>query len=329
MISYSIEDIVQGILKKNRRILAKAVSLVESTLPEDIAKSQELIDRLLNYSGKSLRIGISGVPGVGKSTFIDAFGLMLLEKNRKLAVLAVDPSSSRSGGSILGDKTRMLSLSQRPDVFIRPSPSSGALGGVARKTRETILLCEAAGFDTILVETVGVGQSETTVASMVDFLLVLMLPNAGDELQGIKRGIMEMGDGFVVNKADGEQIAAANLTARRLENALHFLTPRTKGWNPFVTLCSSLEKKGMEEIEKHIQKFFLDSCRIQERRKAQDSQWMHSLIQESLYNQFYSHPKIFQLLLEKEKEIWDNKKTATKAALELLKVFENTLTAAK
>ncbi len=323
MNSYSTEDLFQGILKNNRRILAKAISLMESTLEEDVSQSQDLMNRLLPYTGKSFRIGISGVPGVGKSTFIDSFGIMLLEKKRKLAVLAVDPSSNRSGGSILGDKTRMLSLSQRSDVFIRPSPSSGTLGGVARKTRETILLCEAAGYDTILVETVGVGQSETVVASMVDFLLVLMLPNAGDELQGIKRGIMEMGDGFVVNKSDGDQIPSANLTMNRLKTALHFLTPRTKGWNPFVLPCSSLEKNGIEEIWKHCQEFLQDSCRMENHRKSQACEWMHSLIKEGLYRKFYSHPQISRLLLEKEKQVWGNKKNPTMAALELLKDFEN------
>jgi LAO/AO transport system kinase len=287
-----------------------------------MAQSQEIIDYLLPYTGKSLRIGISGVPGVGKSTFIDAFGMLLLAKQRCLAVLTVDPSSTRSGGSILGDKTRMLSLCQQPDVFIRPSPSSGTLGGVARKTKETILLCEAAGYDTILVETVGVGQSETAVASMVDFLLVLMLPNAGDELQGIKRGIMEMGDGFVVNKADGEQISAAKLTIAKLQTALPFLQPRTKGWKPFILSCSSLEKKGMEEIWQNCQNFFMDSSALKNRRKQQACDWMHSLIKESLYNKFYTHPQIAELLLKKEKEVQENLKNSTTAALELLDIFE-------
>src|SRR5690554_5541424 len=236
---------VDLLLSGNRRALAKAITLIESKRDVDRAKSQELLERILPHSGKSIRVGISGVPGVGKSTFIESFGLYLLSQGKKLAVLAVDPSSPIAGGSILGDKTRMEYLSREENAFIRPSPSEGALGGVALKTRETMLLCEAAGYDVILVETVGVGQSEYEVASMVDFFLVLMLPNAGDELQGIKKGIMELADALVINKADGESMNYAEQTRRHYQNALHLLR-HTSFWTPQVLTCSALKNENIE-----------------------------------------------------------------------------------
>ena len=241
-------DYVEGILKGNTTLLSQAVTLVESTLPEHQTIAQEVIEKCLPYAGRSMRIGISGVPGAGKSTSIDAFGLHVLERGGKLAVLAIDPSSERSKGSILGDKTRMEKLSVHPDSFIRPSPSAGSLGGVARKTRETIILCEAAGFDKIFVETVGVGQSETAVHSMVDFFLLIQLAGTGDELQGIKRGIMEMADGIVINKADGSNIEKAKLAAAHFRNALHLFPAPESGWTPRVLTYSGFYGLGIKEI---------------------------------------------------------------------------------
>ena len=245
---YGVEDYVEGILSGNRTILSQAITLIESSLPKHYEEAQSIIEKCLPYSSNSLRIGITGVPGAGKSTFIERFGLYLTTQERKLAVLAIDPSSSQTKGSILGDKTRMEQLSVHPGAYIRPSPSAGTLGGVARKTRETIILCEAAGYDTILVETVGVGQSETSVHSMVDVFLLLMLAGAGDELQGIKRGIMEIADIIAITKADGQNKPNA-LAARSLyENALHLFPPNPSGWKPRVQTCSARMNEGIREL---------------------------------------------------------------------------------
>ena len=235
-------DILQG----NRRAIAKAITLLENTRPESFELGQELLESLLPHTGKALRLGITGVPGVGKSTFIEAIGLFLIQQGHRVAVLAVDPSSQITGGSIMGDKTRMMELAQHPDAFIRPSPSSGILGGVARKTRETMLICEAAGFDVIIVETVGVGQSETMVSSMVDLFLLLLLPNAGDELQGIKKGVLELADLVVINKSDGKQESLAKTAQAKYRKALHLLPSTKTTWTPQILRCSALEKQGME-----------------------------------------------------------------------------------
>lgn len=243
-----IEQIEAGIRDGDRRALAKGITLVESQKPEHRQQAQQILEQLLPDTGRSIRLGISGVPGVGKSTFIEALGQHVLAQGHRLAVLAVDPSSQRSGGSILGDKTRMEQLCRQQQAFIRPSPSGETLGGVAGKTRETMLLCEAAGYDVIFVETIGIGQSEITVASMVDFFLLLQLANAGDELQGIKKGVMEVADAIVINKADGDNLAAAQLAAQQLENALHILRPKTPSWQVPVHTCSALEQQGIDTI---------------------------------------------------------------------------------
>ena len=271
----------QALLSGDRRALAKCITLVESTLPADRALATSLIEEILPNTGNSLRIGISGVPGVGKSTFIESFGLHLIETGKKIAVLAVDPSSPIAGGSILGDKTRMTQLSRSQDAFIRPSPSSGMMGGIAHKTRETILLCEAAGYDIILVETVGVGQSEVDVYSMVDFFMMLMVPNAGDDLQGIKRGITELVDSIIINKADGPSIPLAQTAKQYYQNALHLIRADSDFWSPRVLTCSSTEKTNISEIASMIFEFqalATEANRLQDRRETQNLSWLKRLI---------------------------------------------------
>lgn len=289
--AYSVDEFVEGILRSDITLLSQAVTLVESNLPEHQEIAQQIIERCLPHAGRSIRIGITGVPGAGKSTSIDTFGMHLCKQGRKLAVLAIDPSSERSGGSILGDKTRMEQLSHHPNAFIRPSPSAGSLGGVARKTRETIVLCEAAGFDTIFVETVGVGQSETAVHSMVDFFLLIQLSGTGDELQGIKRGIMEMADAIVINKADGDNIPKANLAASHFRNALHLFPPTESGWKPKVLTYSGFYGLGIKEIWDMIDEyrhFAMDSGYFEEKRQKQAKWWMYESINEALHRSFYS-----------------------------------------
>jgi LAO/AO transport system kinase len=282
----------------NRRALAKAITVVESTLESDRVKSQEILESLLAESGNSIRIGISGVPGVGKSTFIEAFGLYLIALGKKVAVLAVDPSSPMAGGSILGDKTRMEELSRAEHSYIRPSPSSGALGGVAQKTRESMLLCEAAGYDIILVETVGVGQSEFEVAGMVDFFLVLMVPNAGDELQGIKKGIMELVDGLVINKADGESINLAKQTISHYKNAFHLL--KNSGfWSPKVLSCSALEETNLDTVWAMVAEYVATAKNngfFMSNREQQNIDWMNKLIHELLQQRLVQNKKILELM---------------------------------
>ncbi|MGL4292120.1 MAG: methylmalonyl Co-A mutase-associated GTPase MeaB, partial [Bacteroidales bacterium] len=300
---YTANEYVAGILKGDITILSQAVTLIESTLPEHFALAQEVIEKCLPHAGNSFRIGITGVPGAGKSTSIDSFGMHLTKKGKKLAVLAIDPSSERSKGSILGDKTRMEQLAIQPNVFIRPSPSAGSLGGVARKTRETIVLCEAAGFDSIFVETVGVGQSETAVHSMVDFFLLIQLAGTGDELQGIKRGIMEMADGIVINKADGNNVEKARLAAGQFRNALHLFPPAESGWQPKVMTYSGYFGTGIKDIFDMIDEYeayVRSNDYFRYKRQQQSKYWMYQTIDEQLKEHFYQNPDIAALLLQKE-----------------------------
>lgn len=309
----------------NRRALAKAITLVESKLDQHRIDAQEVLNQLLPYTGNSIRIGISGVPGVGKSTFIEAFGQYLISQGKKVAVLAVDPSSPLRGGSILGDKTRMEMLSREDNAFIRPSPSEGALGGVAQKTRETLLLCEAAGYDVILVETVGVGQSEYEVAAMVDFFLVLMLPNAGDELQGIKRGIMELADALVINKADGDSLTLANQTKGHYKNAFK-LMKQSNFWTPRVKTCSALNNERIEDIWSMIsdyQKKANDNINagitaFAEKRARQNRQWLKKLIHEMLELKLKQNPQVKERLPQLQDDVLNNKVTAYNAAQEII-----------
>ena len=300
----SAGDYVEGILKGDVTILGRAVTLVESTNPAHQAVAQEVIEKCLPHAGRSIRVGISGVPGAGKSTSIDVFGIHVLQEyGGKLAVLAIDPSSERSKGSILGDKTRMEKLAVHPDSFIRPSPSAGSLGGVARKTRETIILCEAAGFDKIFVETVGVGQSETACHSMVDFFLLIQLAGTGDELQGIKRGIMEMADGIVINKADGDNIERANLAKAQFQSALHLFPPTLSGWIPEVLTYSGYYGIGIKEVWEMIDRYFefvKGNGYFEHRRMEQEKYWMYETIDEQLKAHFYRDPEVEALLKVKQ-----------------------------
>lgn len=316
-----------GILSGNRIILSKAITLVESFNPAHYKLAQEIIEKCLPYSGKSIRIGITGVPGVGKSTFIEALGKHLTESGRKLAVLAIDPSSSRTKGSILGDKTRMEELSTDKNAFIRPSPSAGSLGGVARKTRESIILCEAAGFDVIFVETVGVGQSETAVNSMVDFFLLLMLAGAGDELQGIKRGIMEMADAIFINKADGDNIIKAEQAKAEYKNAIHLFPPTESGWTPQVGICSARTKSGIEDIWETIltyEKFTKSNVYFYQKRQEQRKIIMLDTINETLKDDFYGSKEINELMPLIRKDLLDNKISSYVAARKLLDLYFKT-----
>ena len=285
----AIEDLAASIQSGNRRALAKAITLIESSRPDHHAEAQALLTSLLPATGKAVRLGFSGAPGVGKSTFIEAFGLYLIHQGLKVAVLAVDPSSSLSGGSILGDKTRMEELSRDPRAFIRPSPSSGTLGGVARRTREAMLLCEAAGHDVVLIETVGVGQSETAVADMVDMFVLLLSPGGGDGLQGIKRGIMELADLIILNKADGEMEAAAKRARAEYQSALHLMRPQSPHWSPKVLLASALKHKGLDEIWAAINAYrdaLTSSGELATKRAGQAKAWMWSEIHDGLMDAF-------------------------------------------
>jgi len=320
-IKYSADEYVSGILSGNRTILSQAITLVESSLPEHFNTAQAIIEKCLPFTGKSIRIGITGVTGAGKSTFIETFGLHITEVGRKLAVLTIDPSSSQTKGSILGDKTRMEQLSVHPRAYIRPSPATGALGGVARKTRETIILCEAAGFDTILVETVGVGQSETAVHSMVDFFLLLMLAGSGDELQGIKRGIMEMADMIAITKADGSNKLIAENARVSFENALHFFPKKPSGWTPQVHTCSALTNTGIKELWEIILEytaFTQNSGYFETFRKEQGVVRMHNTILEYLNNSFYNCKDVSSLVPQMEHQLYEGKITSYKAAVKLL-----------
>lgn len=321
----SLNDYLNGILSGNRMILSKAITLIESSLPAHQAVAQDIIEKCLPHSGKSFRLGITGVPGVGKSTFIEALGIYLIEKGKKIAVLAIDPSSQRSKGSILGDKTRMEDLANNPNAFIRPSASAGTLGGVARKTKESIILCEAAGFDTIFIETVGVGQSETAVASMVDFFLLLMLAGAGDELQGIKRGIMEMADAVLINKAEGDNLKKAQLARIQYENALHLFPTPPSGWTPLVKTCSALHHKGIdtawELIEDYLQLVNVNGY-FESNRQNQSVQIMQETINQRLMDDFQQNKEIKKYLETLSKEILDQKISSYIAAQRLLKKYK-------
>jgi len=304
----------------NRRALAKAITLVESKLDSDRQKAQALLEGLLPFTGNSIRVGITGIPGVGKSTFIETFGLYLLSLGKRVAVLAVDPSSPIAGGSILGDKTRMEELSRQENAFIRPSPSEGTLGGVAQRTRETMLLCEAAGYDVILVETVGVGQSEYEVAGMVDFFMVLMLPNAGDELQGIKRGIMELADALVINKADGESLNLAKRTRAHYQSAMHLLR-HTSFWTPRVLTCSARENKNIPEVWGMISDFQVDALKngsLPEKRARQSRDWMHKLIREMLLQRLRQNPDVRSGMPQLERKVIAGETTPYLAAKTLI-----------
>ena len=322
---YTVDELVKGILEGNITMLSQAVTLIESQAPEHQEKAQAVIEKCLPYSGKSVRIGISGVPGAGKSTSIDVFGCHVLDRcGGKLAVLAIDPSSEKTRGSILGDKTRMEKLSQRTDAFIRPSPSAGSLGGVARKTRETIILCEAAGYNTIFVETVGVGQSETACHSMVDFFLLLQVTGTGDELQGIKRGIMEMADGIVINKCDGDNVERCKTTAVSLRNALHFFPQAESGWQPKVLCYSGFYGNGVKEVWDMIYEYFdfvKENGYMNYRRAQQAKYWMYETIDEHLRRSFYQNKLIKLLKANAETAVLNNQKTSFMAAHELLATY--------
>ena len=322
----SAAEMVEGILAGDITMLSRAVTLVESLVPEHQTIAQEVIEKCLPYSGNSRRIGITGVPGAGKSTSIDVFGLHVLKRGGRLAVLAIDPSSERSKGSILGDKTRMEKLSAHPDAFIRPSPSAGSLGGVARKTRETIILCEAAGFDNIFVETVGVGQSETAVHSMVDFFLLIQLAGTGDELQGIKRGIMEMADGIVINKADGDNIDRARLAQAQFRNALMLFPPTASGWKPEVLTYSGYFELGISEVWDMIDRYFdfvIANGYFERRRQEQARYWMFETIDEQLRHNFYRDKEIEKLLPKLENDVLTNRLSSFIAARKALDAYFN------
>lgn len=322
----TVEQLVTGIRNQNRVLLSQAITLIESTRPDHQQLAQQVIEQCLPHTVASIRIGITGTPGVGKSTFIESFGNLLLETGRKVAVLAVDPTSQVSQGSILGDKTRMASLSTDARAFVRPSSAGDSLGGVAQKTRETIVLLEAAGYDTILIETVGVGQSEVAVYSMVDFFLLLLLPGAGDELQGIKRGIVEMADLLVVNKADGENTMLAKQSRQSYKNAVHLFPPKESGWAPKVRLCSALQQEGLtdiwEIISSHQQQLqasgYWDQC-----RQEQSAYWLRETVQRLLGERFYTDPSIKQHLKTLEADVLSGNKMPFTAASELVALFVN------
>ena len=317
-------EYVEGIRKGNVTMLGQAVTLVESQLPEHQSLAQEVIEKCLPYTGNSKRIGITGVPGAGKSTSIDVFGLHVLNRGGKLAVLAIDPSSELTKGSILGDKTRMEKLSVQKDAFIRPSPSAGSLGGVARKTRETIVLCEAAGYDNIFVETVGVGQSETAVHSMVDFFLLIQLAGTGDELQGIKRGIMEMADGIVINKCDGDNVERAKLAAAQFRSALHLFPTPPSGWGPKGLTYSGYYELGIDEVWKMIDEYFEfvhKNGYFEERRRQQEKYWMYETINEQLKRHFYTNPVIEEMLAAKKQMVLSARQSSFVAASDVLDYY--------
>ena len=317
----TVADYVAGVLAGDRAVLARAITLVESSSRVHEAQAQEVLNRLLPHTGKAKRIGITGVPGVGKSTFIETFGCQLVERGHKLAVLTIDPTSARSGGSILGDKTRMEKLSVAPNAFIRPSPSGDSLGGVARRTRETMLLCEAAGFDTILVESVGVGQTEIALRSMVDFFLLLLLPGAGDELQGIKKGIVEMADLVLINKADGENRLRAEHARADQDAALHYTQPATPGWKTGVSLVSGLTGEGLPQVWERIEKFFAElepKGVIAKRRQQQTLEWLSALIHDELRRRFDRDPRVIAELPELRQALLRGEITAVRAANLLL-----------
>lgn len=322
----SESELIAKILAGDKVALSRAITLIESTNPEHLPKANEVIKGCLPYANNSIRIGITGVPGVGKSTFIEAFGKHLTDLGKKVAILAIDPSSSVSHGSILGDKTRMEELVKDEQAFIRPSASGDSLGGVARKTRESIILCEACGFDTIIIETVGVGQSETAVHSMVDFFLLLKIAGAGDELQGIKRGIMEMADAVVINKADGDNVKKAHLAKVEFNRALHFFPPKPSGWQPQVTTCSALTKDGISEIWQLIMEYITytkSNHFFDHKREEQNQYWMLETINEQLKSQFYQHPNVATHLEQIKHKVAQHEISPFVGAITLLDLYKN------
>lgn len=324
----TVDDYVEGVLSSNRMILSRAITLIESNAAAHFDMAQQVIQKLLPYTGKSTRVGITGVPGAGKSTFIEALGTNLCQAGHKVAVLAVDPSSTVTGGSILGDKTRMEQLSREKNAFIRPSPSGGTLGGLTRKSRETLLLCEAAGYDTILVETVGVGQSETTVRSMVDFFLLVVLTGAGDELQGMKKGVMELADAIVVNKADGDNKRRALVTRAEYERILQFLRQATENWTTHAYTCSAYTHEGVMELWHNvIEKFMEQGWKndvLAQRRKQQTLSWVHAMVEEHLHNLFYRAPEIVKNKDSIENQVIDGRLSPTLAVQKFIDIFAHT-----
>jgi LAO/AO transport system kinase len=319
-----VESYVDGVLAGNRTITARAITLIESSAPDHFDKAQEVLRHLLPHTGQSMRIGITGVPGAGKSTLIEAFGTHVIEHGQKVAVLAVDPTSSITGGSILGDKTRMENLSKHPNAYIRPSPTGGVLGGVARKTREALLICEAAGFDVILIETVGTGQSEIAVRSMVDFFLLVLITGAGDELQGIKKGVIEIADAVLINKADGENKIRAQAARAEYNRALHYLAPATEGWQTRAYAGSALTREGIPEVWDMMTQFHRqtsESGAWTERRRRQTRDWLYALVEEYLQRTFYQHPRIRGALPHIEQAVLDGTIPVTAAARDLLAQF--------
>jgi LAO/AO transport system kinase len=324
-IALTTQDYLEGILSGNRTRLARAITLIESNSASHFAQAQEVLKAILPKTGGSIRIGITGVPGAGKSTFIEAFGSYLTGQGNRVAVMAVDPSSTVTGGSILGDKTRMERLATDPLAFIRPSPSGGTLGGVARKTRETLLVFEAAGYDVVLVETVGVGQSETTVRSMVDFFLLVLVPGAGDELQGIKKGVVELADAILINKADGANIIPAQAARADYERALHYLQPATKGWRTIALTASALTADGIPQVWESIQDFVTStksSGVFKKRRQIQERDWVRAIVEGHLMEQFYSNPSVQQILPVMDHAVMSGEIAATAAAQRLLEAFD-------
>lgn len=325
MDSFDLQYYLDGIRACNRRIVAKAITLIESALPAHQEKARDILAHLLPHGQNAIRLGITGVPGVGKSVFIERLGVMLINKGHRVAVLAVDPSSQKSGGSVMADKTRMEKLSLEANAFIRPSPSKGELGGVAGKTREAMIICEAAGFDVVIVETIGVGQSETAVAAMVDFFLLLMLAGAGDEFQGIKKGILELADALVVTKADGENIQRAKQAQRTYEAALGLFSPPASQWSPPVLTCSALEMTGIDQVWDTVlehRQILEQSGELQDKRRNQAREWMLTLLDEGLKNRFFQDPKIKKILPEATREVEEGLITPAAAADRLLDILD-------
>lgn len=325
---FTLDDYETGVLGGDRMVLSRAITLIESNAPKHFQAAQELVQRILPSTGRAIRVGITGVPGAGKSTFIETLGCMLCDQGKKVAVLAVDPSSSVSGGSILGDKTRMERLTREPNAFIRPSPAAGTLGGVTRKSRETLLLCEAAGYDVILVETVGVGQSEITVRSMVDFFLVLVLTGAGDDLQGIKKGVIELADAIFVNKADGDNLQRARVTRSDYNQILHYLRPATEGWTTRAHTCSALTGDGIDNVWKVVMDFkqqLAASGFFEKRRNLQALQWVDTMLEEYLHNRMNQEPNVAENRARISRDVLDGSLLPTRAAQELIEVMEQSL----